>query len=243
MARSSAAALPNLRERDTTTVRSCRPTGGIWRFCGQPRSGALRSSSCRWRPVPPWAAPRANSPTATTVCGASPGRRKGANSCSRLADISALHGLRGSGWRTRVDRLAPNPSRSASRPPGSTSPGQAGSCIQHRSEIRRFTSLRFQGHRGASGRARRLQLDLRRTHAGLFSARETARIRVDAIRNGGDPDCEQGRVKSVAGHVHGRRAVRESPVVAGRTDDSLRLATNGPPDLYLLQPDNGKPVA
>ena len=40
-------------------------------------------------------------------------------------------------------------------------------------------------------------------------------------------DCEQGRLESAPGDVHGRSAVFESPVVARRTDDSVRLATIG----------------
>ena len=51
---------------------------------------------------------------------------------------------------------------------------------------------------GDSGRARRLLIDVRRTDAPLFAGRETAGIRVDPVRNGGDLDCEQGRLESAA---------------------------------------------
>ena len=87
--------------------------------------------------------------------------------------------------------------------------------------------LALSGPPAQSGRARRLLLDLRRTDASLFAGRETAGIRVDTVRSGGDLDCQQGRFESAAGDVHGRTAVLESPVVAGRADDSLQLATSG----------------
>ena len=80
---------------------------------------------------------------------------------------------------------------------------------------------------GDSGRARRLLLDVRRTDPPLFAGRTTAGIRVDPVRSGGDLDCQQGRFESAAGDVHGRTAVLESPVVAGRADASLQLATSG----------------
>ena len=189
----------------------------------------------------PSGTPRAAHRRRTTVYWASPGPRTGANSCSRPAGISAFRGQRESGGRrNRVDRLGLNSSRSASRPPESASPGQVGSCIRHRSETRRFTSLRYQGQRRV--RSRSPPSPRRSTNKRLHYSPDGKRLAFASTRSGSEEIWIANRDGSnplQLTSMGGPQCSNPQWSPDGRTIlfDSRR---EGSADLYLLQPDTGK---
>ena len=147
--------------------------------------------------------------------------------CSRGAATEPLPGSEDFDVaRARSESLTSNSCRLATRRPHSASPRRA--ALVYSAQSRDVELFEFR----CRARQRRIALcraflNVRRTHAPLFTGWSAAGLRIYPVRRRRDLDRKQRRDECAADDLDGRTAVLEPAVVARRTDDRLQLAPGG----------------